>query len=319
LKIENKFNDRIKVLGYGDLDKLKNLMDQHFFGQLSAVSDEITSEPRTIFELNNYIENGNFTHVIVPDEHFHNLEGVLKGCKVPVVELLLDHWVPWAVERKMNYIRENGIKEVIVFSERFLEVYGDVATFHRVLCGYDLENFVDKQKEREIDILINGSLGEDTHKWVYPVRNWLANVLPKIGDKECLNVVVHSHPGYVSRGEYAEHYLGVLNKSKIAIGGSSHWRLPLKKFYEIPACGTILLSDLPLEDTDFFRGRIMEVNPNKILNTGYEDVVRGKIVDVLSDYENSRKVFQPFRSEQDRFDKSYQGRALEMRKIISTI
>ena len=146
--------------------------------------------------------------------------------------------------------------------------------------------------------------------------------MPEIGIKEGINVVTHSHPGYtLKEGEIKKtiEYANILNRAKISTGGSSHWRLPLKKFYEIPACGSILLSDLPLEDTDFFKGRIIEISPGAMNSKNYEDRLRGKIMNVLENHDKYKEVLQPFRTEKDRFDRSYEGRALEMRNILKGI
>lgn len=319
--MDGKFNDEIKVLGYGNLSKLESMMDRHLLSQLEQVSDELTQEPRTICDLNDYILSEEYTHVIVPDENFHVLNDDFDKCVAPVTELLLDHWVPWAIERKKEYMSNNKISHAFVFSERFHEPYKGVANFHPVLCGFDTSIFLNQGVERDIDVLIHGSLGEDTNKSVYPVRNWLSQVLPKIGEQEGLKIDALEHPGYFpdSNINHQKKYSQILNKSKIAIGGSSHWRLPLKKFYEVPACGTILLSDLPMEDVNFFKGRILEIDPNRITSKKYVDVLKGLVMDTLENYEKVRERFQPFRSKQNKFDRSYQGRALEMRAILREI
>jgi len=320
--MKNKFNDNLKVLAYGNISKLSSIMSSHFLDQLTNVSDEITQEPRTINELNSYINGGKFTHVMIPDEHFHILKGSLEKCVVPVVELLGDHWVSWAVDKKKKYMLENGIKDALVFSRRFQEPYKNHVRFHPVLTGFNSSVFSDKASERDIDVLVSGSLGQDTFEGVYPVRNWLAKVLPEIGIKEGINVGVLDHPGYSGGDKNSlgpKDYAHILNRSKIAVGGSSFWRLPLKKFYEIPASGAILLSDLPLEDKNFFKSRIIEVDPNKIKSNGYKDEIRKNIMYTLENYEKFKGVFQPFRTEGDIFNRSYEGKSLEIRAALSTI
>ena len=323
-KMARKFDDGIKVLAYGDVSKLKATMNRHFLHQLEAVSDEVTQAPSTINELNKYVRDGDFTHVVVPDEWFHKLDGTLSGCEVPVVELLGDHLVPWAIDKKKKYMDNNGIRQAIVFSDRFQEQYRGLVDMHCVLTGYDSPVFQNKNRKRDIDILIHGSLGDDTHKWVYPVRNWLSEILPEIGEKEGLNVERLDHPGYWPDGErpkggFTGMYSDMLNRSKIAIGGSSHWRLPLKKFYEVSACGAILLSDLPLEDKAFFEARVIGIDPKRTGSRGSEDALRRTLVDTLENYDAVKGRLQPFRSEQDRFDRSYEGRALEMRAVLAGI
>lgn len=323
IKMDQRFDDGIRVLGYGNLSKLETMMSRHFFFQLKEVSDEVTEEPRTIAQLNRYIGEGNFTHLFVPDEHFHQLEGNLKGCNVPVVELLGDHWVPWAIGKKREYVENNGVNHIIVFTDRFLEEYGDITNFYAISTGFDEPIFTDQDMERDIDVLISGSLGGKSHHTLeyYPVRNWLARVLPEIGEKEGLKVEVLDHPGYFpeDKVDYQQQYANILNQAKIAVGGTGYCRIPFKKLYEAAACGAILLSDLPVEDADFFKGRILEIDPERINSPGYEDFVREMIIDTLADYDNSKERFQPFRSEQDRFDRSYTGKALEMRVILQTI
>jgi len=316
-----KFQDRIRVLGYGNFSKLESLMSRHFFRQLRIVSDETTEEPRTVEQLNKFVQDGRFSHVTIPDEHFHQMEGSLKGCCVPVIELLGDHWVPWAIEKKKNYMQENEVKHAFVFTGRFLEKYDAATSFHPVLFGYDDEIFTDKGMERDIDILISGTLGEDTHSWVYPTRNWLSQVLPEIAEAEGLKVEFLTHPGYFPQNgaDYQSRYAQMLNRAKIATGGSSHWRLPLKKFFEIPACGATLLSDVPADDTNFFNGRIIEVDPEKTALPSDKDQLRRSVMTFLENYPAYKEHLQPFRTQQDRVDRSYHGRALEMRRILATI
>jgi len=320
-----KFNDDIRVLAYGDISKLESTMNHHFLDQLTAASDDITQEPRVMSELNRYIAEGEFTHLLIPDEWFHKIDGTLEGCNVPVVELLGDHYVPWAFDRKMKYIRENGIKHAVVFSERFQEVYDGLIDMHCVLTGYNSSVFSDRGLEREIDVLIHGSLGKKKHELVvYPVRKWLSKVLPKIGEEAGLRIESWEHPGYWHEGnrfsgDFVGPYSDVLNRSKIAIGGSSHWRLPLKKFYEVTSCGGILLSDLPLEVMFFFEGKILEVDPSKIGVRGYENEVKDMIVNTVANYDKVKDRFRPFANEKDVFDRSYEGKALEIRKVLVNI
>ena len=311
---------RIKILGYANLSKLETLMDKHFLFTLHQTSDEVTQEPKTIEQLNSYIKKGNFTHLLIPDEHFHNLEGSLKNCAVPVVEFLQDHWIPSAIKRKKEYIINNKINNVITFSSRFLEPYKGIANFYPTTIGYNAEIFSDKCIERDIDILISGA--RKNHKqWVYPVRNWLAKVLPKIGKQEGIKIHFQKHPGYFPNDDrnYEQEYANLLNRAKIATGGSSHWRLPLKKLYEIPASGAILLSDIPFDDADFFRGKILEIEPKKINSQRYQEELKKNIMETLEHYDKYKKELQPFSAKKDRFSRSYRGRALKMRKIISKI
>ena len=310
----------LKILGYANLSKLDDMMDRHFVSTLHAVSDEVTQSPKDIAELNEYIERGEFTHVLIPDEHFHQLEGSLTNCNIPVVEFLQDHWIPWAVDKKKKYILDNGINHTVTFNPRFLEPYAEISNLYPSAIGYNDEIFQDDGLERKIDILMSGATR--THEpWVYPVRNWLAEVLPKIGIKEGLNIHQQKHPGYFPGKENncEEDYSNLLNQAKIATGGSSHWRLPLKKFYEIPASGTILLSDLPVEDADFFRNRIIEIDPEKINSKKYENQLRRGIMEVLNNYEKFKEELQPFRTKGDRLSRGYSGRASDIRKILKTI
>jgi len=154
------------------------------------------------------------------------------------------------------------------------------------------------------------------------MRNWLINVLPEIGIKEGLNIHHHQHPGRVrKKGEekITKGYSELINTAKIATAGTGQWRMPFKKLYEIAACETVLLSDLPLEDSDFFRGKILEIDPTKVNSKGYADLLRRNIMNVLENYEHYQQKLRPFQTEQDRFDKSYKGKALEIRSVLKKI
>lgn len=119
LRDSSFFNDGLKVLCYGNISRLEATMNHHFLDQLGEVSDEMTQEPKTIDELNDYIKQREFSHVIVPDEDYHILEDSLEGCCVPIVELLGDHWIPWSIDRKKNIWKKMELNMHLFFLQDF--------------------------------------------------------------------------------------------------------------------------------------------------------------------------------------------------------
>ena len=94
-----------------------------------------------------------------------------------------------------------------------------------------------------IDVSLIGNMSSS----YYPLRNKVHKVLKDSG----LN---YHHPGmdiYV-RDAFAKH----INESKICITGSSSYKYLVQKYYEVTACGTLLMADscMDLYDQHFVDG-----------------------------------------------------------------
>jgi glycosyltransferase involved in cell wall biosynthesis len=107
----------------------------------------------------------------------------------------------------------------------------------------------DKASERQIPLLVTGELSED----IYPLRTRVANLVRC----KMLPGKVRRHPGYKlgsvleCEQQYAN-YAEALRSAKIVFVCGSKYKLPLAKYFEAFASGSLVMGDLP-DDSVFQR------------------------------------------------------------------
>jgi hypothetical protein len=119
---------------------------------------------------------------------------------------------------------------------------------------------VDKDKvpiytpENRKSAILSGAINST----VYPLRSELLKRIKDLPNTDYLN-----HPGYHRNGCRTTDYLRVLSHYKVAIATSSIYGYALRKLVESTACGCIVITDLPEEDTlPFIDDNLIRVNPN---------------------------------------------------------
>jgi len=77
-----------------------------------------------------------------------------------------------------------------------------------------------------------------------------------------LNVKILQHPGYrISNvNNQVVKYAMELNRAKVVLSCSSIYKYALAKYIEIPACGGLMIADLPNEREEFFKDLIIPVD-----------------------------------------------------------
>jgi hypothetical protein len=111
-------------------------------------------------------------------------------------------------------------------------------------------------------------------KTIYPLRYKFANLV-KSGAFSKYKVKTLNHPGYELKKDQLTkqliNYANEINKSKIVFSCSSTYRFALSKYFEIPACNSLVAADLPDERHDFFNSFVLNIDPNwddkKIVST----------------------------------------------------
>lgn len=134
-------------------------------------------------------------------------------------------------------------------------------------------------KEKPIDILISG-VTKEKH---YPLKFRLANLIIKHKDDKLkdYNIHVHNHPSY--KGDFSFeninqiNYNNIINQSKLCLACTSKYNYRLGKYVEIPMAGSIILGDLPFEDTQF-SDFVVEIN-----NQMSDDDILNVIINTLND------------------------------------
>lgn len=98
--------------------------------------------------------------------------------------------------------------------------------------------FKDYQRRKNINVLLMGA----TNPKVYPLRHKMRTALSRHP-----GFVSHNHPGYTNFGSepqalVARGFALEVNRSKIFLSCDSIYHYPLRKYFEVPACNTLLLA-----------------------------------------------------------------------------
>lgn len=117
-------------------------------------------------------------------------------------------------------------------------------------------------QDRDIDISIYGA----SNVRAYPLRMRMLEAICQLS--EDFNCYVHPNPGprfpYANSNKHLADLSQMLNRSKITCTCSSIYKCRVNKFSEIPTCGSIICSDMPIvnEYKGALRNCIIEVPPD---------------------------------------------------------
>lgn len=182
----------------------------------------------------------------------------------------------WDVQTTQNEFRsfvwKNNIDLVFSFyRDAFRGFFPEFATKLRWLPNHVYTNeFKDYGLKKDIDCLLMGALSDR----IYPLRTKIAREMA--GMK---GFVHHQHPGYrhFSTEEepikmVGESFAREINRAKIFFTCDSIFGFPIAKYFEVPACNTLLLasgsqelSDLGFVNQDTF----VEINEHNYLEKAY--------------------------------------------------
>ena len=171
----------------------------------------------------------------------------------------------WDLHRTQDEFRifvwKNKIDLVFSFyRDTFADYFPEFADRFRWLPNHvNPEEFKDYGLKKEIDFLLMGAILQK----VYPLRAQIAREMAGIK-----GFVHHPHPGYrdLSTGEdefVGESYAREINRAKIFFTDDSVFKYPIAKYFEVPACNTLLLApgSRELKDLGFVDGlTFVEIN-----------------------------------------------------------
>ncbi|MFQ6585409.1 glycosyltransferase family protein [Priestia megaterium] len=181
----------------------------------------------------------------------------LSDINIPKGLIIVDIYWPVNKKIKAQFIIKNKID--LVFSatkEAFLNVFPEFKEKFRWLpFSINPNIYKDRNLNKDIDYLLMGLI-DFPSKGTYPFREVVLKEMKK--EK---GFVHHAHPGhligYAENSIVNEKYALELNRSKIFFTCGSKYHYPVLKYFEAPACKTLLLAE-----------------PNKdILELGFEDNV----------------------------------------------
>ncbi|WP_227002672.1 glycosyltransferase [Salicibibacter kimchii] len=184
------------------------------------------------------------------------MEPMVKGLaniNIPVAMVVND--VHRFSKLRKRYIEKNKIRHLFsVVRDQFSEIYPEYASNmwwfpHHV----ETSVFQEEPLEKTIDFLMMGAVND-----YYPLRRKILKTFA--ADQR---FVYHPHPGYRSfnkndqeRFFIGRKYVQEINRAKIFFTSPSILRYPVKKYFEVLACKTLLLAPTfpELEDLGFIPG-----------------------------------------------------------------
>jgi hypothetical protein len=182
----------------------------------------------------------------------------------------------WDIHTTQNEFRkfvwQNNIDLIFSFyRDSFRSFFPEFAMKLRWLPNHVYtREFKDYGLRKEIDFLLIGALSQK----VYPLRTKIAKEMA--GVKGFLH---HDHPGYrdFAPAEEKEQLVGSyfareINKAKIFFTDDSIFKYPIAKYFEVPACNTLLLASgsQELEDLGFIdKVTFVEINENNYMKKAF--------------------------------------------------
>jgi hypothetical protein len=224
------------------------------------------------------IELAKITDLVVWHEKADNIFKILQQLKIePDFILILEYWetnatrvtglsnlsIPfaislhdlhWDIDYRKELIQKENIKYIFSpYRDTFYEWYPEFRSNMLWLPHHvNINLYKDYGAVKNIDYLMMGAVSAG----LYPLRD---AILYTMQDKP--GFVFHPHPGYrdVSDDEEALvrwRFAREINRAKIFFTCDSEYHYPVSKYYEVPACNTLLLArtSREIEDLGFIPG-----------------------------------------------------------------
>ncbi|MCL6573699.1 MAG: glycosyltransferase [Bacillus sp. (in: Bacteria)] len=246
------------VIRYGDFFKREVLKKQ----DVEVLCLEEETHIKDVVNRLNFTPDFIFFDDVVWNKPLHGL----KYCNIPKGILFWD--IQRDQEKFRHFIYENDIDLIFSFyRDAFKTYFPELLYKFRWLPNHvNIEEFKDYQLEKEIDFLLMGAVDEYT----YPLRYKIDK-----GMSSYPGFVHHHHPGYrdydqdeESQSLVGKYFAMEINKAKIFFTDDSRYKFPIAKYFEVPACKTLLLASgsKELEDLGFIDGEtFVEINEDNYL------------------------------------------------------
>lgn len=241
LFLTRDFSTHVSRNTYYFIEKLWNLVDLVVWPNPGNIND--------IFKLIKFIPDFILINDTMPD--FCPTITGLSSINIPMGMIMID--LHSDVEKRKKFINENHVKYLFSICRDAFKIYYpeylDKMFWFPHFVNTDV--FKDYGQPKDIDVLMMGCISGKEYKF----RKHILSVM-----QHEPGFVYHTHPGYkysVDPDEYVrENYAKEINRAKIFITEDSIYHYPVKKYYEVPACNTLLLAPTSreLEDLGFIPG-----------------------------------------------------------------
>lgn len=259
LKILYSTNDTSKnVIRYGDFFK-QAVMQQH---DVEVLCIEEETNIKHIVNNLNFKPDFIFFDDVVWNKPLHGLKYVNIPKGILFWDLHRDQ------QKFKRFVYENDIDLIFSFyRDTFHEFFPELSHKFRWLPNYvNIDEFKDYHLEKEIDFLLMGAVDD----YIYPLRSKIAKEMNGYP-----GFIHHEHPGYKNYNENEEakslvgkYFAMEINKAKMFFTDASRYNFPVAKYFEVPACNTLLLASgsKELEDLGFIDGEtFVEINQDNFL------------------------------------------------------
>lgn len=211
-------------------------------------------------------------------------------------------------EIKMLYNKYN-------FSNVLIPTYNDnITTFFNnnnityVLFGYYIDTNIFKKInniENKYDILYYGT----QYLPVYPLREKIYKVLKKLQSNSKYKIQIIEHKSYdknTFKLPMDEELCMLINQSRFCISTSSKYDLLLKKYIEIPLCGSTIIGNIPSKYTNELSGKMVNIDFNANENE-IEKIILEALENKYIDEENNTSLLTTHMKNNYSFDIGYKN------------
>ncbi|MFC5650756.1 glycosyltransferase [Paenibacillus solisilvae] len=234
------------------MKKLKMLLITRDFSQHMERSFHYFQQELTKYaDIALYHEDGDISSILkqLPFEPDFILLNDLRDTHCPRIEGLSRLSIPWGIIMHDLHFNSKGRKDFIhqhhvpviftMYRSAFINLYPEFISKMRWLPHFaHAPIFRDYRMAKSIELLLMGYV----ERKYYPLRYQMLNhYLDRPG------FVHHDHPGYLQFPNITDAWIGVnyaqeINRSRMFLSCDSIFHYPLRKYFEVPACNTLLLA-----------------------------------------------------------------------------
>ncbi|MDO7907626.1 glycosyltransferase [Paenibacillus sp. JX-17] len=234
------------------MKKLRLLLITRDFSQhMERSFHYFQQELQTYADIALYHENGDISSILkqlpfVPDFILLN---DFRDTHCPRIEGLPRLSIPWGIimhdlhfniKGRKAFIQQNQVPVMFtMYRSAFVSMYPEFVSRMRWLPHFaHAPVYRDYGEAKQIEMLLMGYV----ERKYYPLRYKMLNDF-----QGRPGFVYHEHPGYLNfpgrtDALIGENYAREINRSRIFVTCDSSLHYPLRKYFEVPACGTLLLA-----------------------------------------------------------------------------
>lgn len=142
---------------------------------------------------------------------------------------------------------------------------------------------------------------------VYPLRNKIYNVLKKLQSNSKYNIKIIEHKSYDKNFHSVpmdEELCLLINQSRFCISTSSKHDILVKKYIELPLCGTTTIGNIPSKYIDQLNGKIVNIDFNANENE-IEKIILDALENKYINEENNTGLLNEYMKNNYSFDNGY--------------